>query len=183
MSVIGKIIGYAAKAVRKAPTANIVSKVETNTAGRILRMQDAKYAFTVGKNYKVVLSKPMQNTSGINLVTKDNFAEKIAKMYPEGKSGALNFEDLSRGEKIDILRKRSDVRLAVEKYDTPVQRYRHMSLKALDNIFPRLEKPVSSNFDEFAKKIAKAKKNGNIGKIEMNSDDIFNFAKEMYLKK
>ena len=36
---------------------------------------------------------------------------------------------------------------------------------------------------EFAKKIAKAKKNGNIGKIEMNSDDIFNFAKEMYLKK
>ena len=123
MSVIGKIIGYAAKAVRKAPTANIVSKVETNTAGRILRMQDAKYAFTVGKNYKVVPAKPMQNTSGINLVTKDNFAEKIAKMYPEGKSGALNFEDLSRGEKFDILRKRSDVRFAVEKYDTPVQRY------------------------------------------------------------
>ena len=123
MSVIGKIIGYATKSLRKAPAANIVSKVETNTAGRILKMQDAKYAFTVGKNYNVVPAKPMQNTSGWNLVTKDNFAEKIAKMYPEGKSGALKFEDLSRSEKIDILRKRSDVRFAAEKYDTPMKRF------------------------------------------------------------
>lgn len=55
--IIGKTIGYVSKF--KAPKPNIISKVETNTAGRILKMQDAKHAFLAGKNYNVMPAQVM----------------------------------------------------------------------------------------------------------------------------
>lgn len=113
MSAIGKIFGYAAKVVRKTPKENIIAKVESNTAGRILRMQNAKQAFTVGRNYEVVPAKVYKKPANIKLETTDNFAQRIAKMYPESKTGALEYENLSVKEKLEILKKRADVRAAV----------------------------------------------------------------------
>ena len=137
--IIGKTIGYVSKF--KAPKSkvsklNIVSRVETNTAGRILKMQDAKHAFLAGKNYNVMPAQVMQKPANLQLVTKDNFAEKIAKMYPESKSGAAEYKNLLPGEKINILRKRQDVRAAVK--DNKVYNYDDVKLENPKNLLRKL---------------------------------------------
>ena len=123
MSGIRKIMGYVTKAIRKAPKynilskaapkvpqGNILSKIETNTAGRVLRMQDAKQAFTLGsRNYEIVFN-PLKNTSGVKPVTKDiEIGKKLAKMYPQK---AQSYETMTNAEKIATLQKRSDCRAA-----------------------------------------------------------------------
>lgn len=116
---IGKIFGWV---VRKAPKDDIVTKIATNKPGRILKMQDAKHAFTVGRNYNVVPARVYQQPANIKLETTDNFAQRIAKMYPESKTGALEYENLSVKEKLEILKKRADVRAALENYTVPQSR-------------------------------------------------------------
>lgn len=141
---IGKIMGYVAKAVRKAPKTNILSKVETNTAGRILRMQDAKQAFTLGsRNYEIV-HKPLQNTSGLRLVTKDaGIGEKLAKMYPQK---AQSYETMTNAEKIATLQKRSDCRAAFTSGMQPQSRWSALLQKKVDDTTKlKLEKIKSWN--------------------------------------
>lgn len=53
----GKTAAKAVSAGAKAKTPSILSKVETNTAGRILKMQDAKRAFTPVAPYATKVTK------------------------------------------------------------------------------------------------------------------------------
>lgn len=172
---VGKIMGYVAKTVRKAPKTDIISKVNTNTSGRILRMQNAKQAFMLGKNYQII-STPMQNTSGYKLVTEDTFVQRLAQMYPERTTAT----------RIAELQKRLDCRAAFKYLGTkPQSRWSavlqnemsqstNSKLKLLEdkaNWFKRVELPkINGKIEyDFHKNLPKE---SDLSKIRLNSDEI-----------
>lgn len=57
-------------------------------------------------------------------------------MYPESKSGAAEYKNLLPGEKINILRKRQDVRAAVK--DNKVYNYDDVKLENPKNLLRKL---------------------------------------------
>ncbi len=178
MSAIGKIFGYAAKVVKKAPKQNIIAKVESNTAGRILRMQNAKQAFTVGKNYEVVPAKVYKKPANIKLETTDDFSKRIAQMYPESKTGALEYEKLSAKEKIEILKKRADVRAAFEKYTKP----QSSNLVKIQNEFAKITKKTKFDGHKLKEKLLETSDLNNIKKISMEDYKSFKLDIPKYLR-